>query len=50
MRIIGVVLSEPLNPERARKLTRRILETGSFSFSGHAEREIRVVTAWREKR
>jgi hypothetical protein len=34
------VLIEPLKPERARQLIRKILENGSFSFSGHAESEL----------
>lgn len=35
------MLVEPLKPERARHLIRKILENGSFSFSGHAERELK---------
>ena len=34
------MLAEPLKPERARQLIRKILENGSFSFSGHAEAEL----------
>jgi hypothetical protein len=31
---------EPFHPTRARQLIRRILNTGTVSFSGHAEKEM----------
>lgn len=34
------MLKEPLEPERARRLIRGILEKGSVSFSGHSERAL----------
>jgi len=34
------VLKEPLEPNRARRLIGEILEKGSVSFSGHAERAL----------
>lgn len=38
--MVPAVLVEPLKPDRARQLIRKILENGSFSFSGHAESEL----------
>jgi hypothetical protein len=34
------VLREPLEPNRARRLIREILEKGSLSFSGHSEKAL----------
>jgi hypothetical protein len=33
---VWLVLKEPLEPEKARRLIREILEKGSVSFSGHS--------------
>jgi hypothetical protein len=34
------VLKEPLEPDKARRLIREILEKGSVSFSGHSEKAL----------
>ncbi len=38
------MLDEPLDPPRVKQLIREILEDGSVSFSGHAERELAKTT------
>ena len=40
MDYLASMLDEPLDPPRAKQLIREILEDGSVSFSGHAEREL----------
>ena len=37
---LSLVLKEPLEPERVRRLIRGILQKGSVTFSGHSEKEL----------